>query len=114
MPDPLPSEQQRRALQAQVTDAREALRIIADPGYARIQEQIVRIAQRLDRDLHNPQADPYVRDAVCKALYEIGPLVTLKAFFEQQKTTAEHALAALDQQHEQRETLLHRLTSFMR
>lgn len=99
---------------SQLADARAALDLMAQPGYARIEAYGQRIASFYERLLFNTNLDKDIRQNICFAVEVARKFLAVRSHFEQMQKAAEAELRKLERPEMSPAEVGSRMTSFMR
>ena len=112
-PDAQPSDN-GSGYRAQLSDARAALELMAQPGYARIEAYHQQIAARYERMLFDTNLDKDIRQNICFAVEVARKFLAVRSHFEQMQKVAESELKKLETPTLSHAEVGSRITSFMR
>ena len=99
---------------SQLADARAALELMAQPGYARIESYHQQIATRYERMLFDTNLDRDIRQNICFAVEVARKFLAVRSHFEQMQKGAESELKKLEVPTMSHAEVGSRITSFMR
>lgn len=112
-PDNQPSDN-GSGYRAQLADARAALELMAQPGYARIETYHQQIASRYERMLFDTNLDRDIRQNICFAVEVARKFLAVRLHFDQMQRVAESELKKLETPTMSQAEVGSRITSFMR